>query len=130
MILESKREPAGDLFLKRLDLAVLELCDLPAVGANYVIVMAFAGRVLEEGTSLTELSLVSEAGFLEEFEGPIDRDEADSMVSAAHAAVEGLSADVRVRGKEGPRDQLALAGGLVPGSSQVLLEPAKFMWHR
>lgn len=73
-------ESADDLFLKRLDLDACKLGDLAALGADDVIVMTLAGGMLEQGAPITELPLMGEPGILQQFQRPIDRDEADPRV--------------------------------------------------
>jgi hypothetical protein len=94
-----------------------------------VIVVALTGGVFEQGAPIAELSLVREPGVLQEFHGPIDGDEPDPRISTPYPAIEALGADVRRGGEKGPRDQLALAGRLQPGSMKVLLELEKFILH-
>jgi hypothetical protein len=72
MILNGEAKFPGDLFLQRLDLTVFKLDDLPAVGADHVIVVPLAGGVLEERAPLAELTLVGKAGLLQQFQGPVD----------------------------------------------------------
>jgi len=117
------------LFLQRLNLTILKLGDFPTVSANHVIVVALAGGMLEEGASLAKLSLVGQPGLLQEFQRPIDRDQANPRVPAAHPTVEGLGANVGVGGKKGSGDQFALAGALEPGLDQVLLKLPELMPH-
>ncbi len=122
-------ESANDLFLERLDLDACELGDLAALGADDVVVVALAGRMFEQGTSITELPLMGKPGILQEFQRPIDGDETDPLVPTPHPAVEAFGADVGRSGEESPRDQLALASRLQPGSIQVLFELKKFILH-
>ena len=130
VVLNVEAEPADDLFLQRLDLDTCKLGDLAALGADDVIVMALAGGMLEQGAPIAELSLMSKPGVLQEFQGPIDGHEPDPRVPTPHPAVEALGADVGRGSEEGPRNQLALAGRLQPGSMKVLLELEKFIVHR
>jgi hypothetical protein len=129
MILNGEAKFPGNLFLQCLDLTVFKLDDLPAVGADHVIVVPLAGGMLEQGTALAELALVGKASLLQQFQGPIDGDEPDPAVAAADSAVQGLGANVGVGGEEGPGDQLALAGGLQPGPNQVLPELLLLLLH-
>jgi hypothetical protein len=129
MILNGEAKFPGDLFLQRLDLTVFKLDDLPAVGADHMIVVPLAGGVLEERAPLAELTLVGKASLLQQFQGPIDGDEPDPAVAAADSAVQSLGANVGVGGKEGPGDQLALAGGLQPRQNQILPEVLLLLLH-
>lgn len=130
VVLNMEAEPADDLFLQRLDLDTCKLGDLAALGADDVVVMALAGGMLEQGAPVAELSLMGKPGVFQEFQGPIDGHEPDSRVPTPHPAVEAFGADVGRGSEEGPRDQLALAGRLQPGSMKVLLELEKFIVHR
>lgn len=130
MILNGETQSPDDLLLQRLDLAVCELGDLAALGADDVIVVTLTGGVFEQGAPIAELPLMGEPGVLQEFQGPIDGDEPDPWVPTPYPAVEGLGADVLGSGEESPRDQLALAGRLQPGSIKVPLELEKFILHR
>lgn len=122
-------ESANHLFLERLDLDTCELGDLAALGADDVVVVTLAGRMFEQGASIAELPLVGKPGILQEFQRPIDGDETDPRVPTPHPAVEAFGADVGCGGEESPRDQLALASRLQPGSIQVLFELKKFILH-
>jgi hypothetical protein len=130
VVLNVESEPANDLFLERLDLDACELGDLAALGADDVIVMALAGGMFEQGASVAKLSLMGKPGILQEFQCPIDGDETNPLVPTSHSAVEAFGADVGRGGEESPRDQLALASRLQPGSIQVLFELKKFILHR
>ncbi len=128
-MLNVESESANDLFLERLDLDACELGDLAALGADDVVVVALAGRMFEQGASIAELPLMGKPGILQEFQRPIDGDEADPLVPTPHPAVEAFGADVGRGGEESSRDQLALASRLQPGSIQVLFELMKFIVH-
>ena len=130
MVLNVETEPADDLFLQRFDLDICKFGDFAALGADDVIMVALAGGVFEQGAPIAELSLMGESGILQELQRSIDRDESDPRVPTPHPAVEALGADVRRGGEEGPRDQLALAGRLQPGSMKVSLKLEKFSLHR
>jgi hypothetical protein len=128
-MLNVESESANDLFLERLDLDTCELSDLAALGADDVVVVALAGGMFEQGASIAELPLMGKPGILQEFQRPIDGDETDPLVPTPHPAVEAFGADVGRGGEESPRDQLALARRLQPGSIQVLFKLKKFILH-
>jgi hypothetical protein len=130
VILDGETQSTDDLFLQRLDLDIGKLGDLTAFGADDVIVVALTGGVLEESAPVAELPLMGEPGVFQEFQSAIDGNEPDPWVPTPDLTVETLGADVLGGGEESPRDQLALAGRLQPGSIEVLLELEKFILHR
>ncbi|CBE69985.1 exported protein of unknown function [Candidatus Methylomirabilis oxygeniifera] len=129
VVLNVEPEPANDLFLERLDLNARKLGNLAALGADDVIVVALAGGMFEQGASVSELPLMGKPGILQEFQRPIDGNETDPLVPTPHPAVEAFGADVGRGGEESPRDQLALASRLQPGSMEVLLKLEQFILH-
>jgi len=67
--LNGKPVAGGHFLLKLLDLAVFEFDDLPATGADQVVVVAFVGDVVVLRLG-AEMPGLGQAGFLRALEGP------------------------------------------------------------
>src|SRR5690606_10816115 len=64
---------ARDAVLERLDAVVLELDDLPAGGADEVIVVIAPHRGLVARLAIAEVARVGEAAVVQQLHGPVDR---------------------------------------------------------
>src|SRR3989449_1137136 len=72
-----------------LDVAVLELDDRPAVGADHVVVVALVDHVVVMRLR-AKVPLLSDAGFAQQIQGPVDGRQADVRFVAAQHPVELL----------------------------------------
>ncbi len=97
-----------NLFLQSLDLAILELHNGATAGTDEVVVMAFMGDVivLRLGTEVTGLS---NSGFTEQIERPVNSSQAQVRVFFCELVIHGFRRDVFLA-KKGRQNQLALAG--------------------
>lgn len=77
--LNGKAVFSGHGFLQVFNLAVVKFHNLPAFRTNQMVVMAFVGDVVELGLG-AEMAFLGQAGVAKEFEGSVDRGEADMGV--------------------------------------------------
>jgi len=68
---DDKSVLGGYFLLEALNVAVLKLHDLSAIGANKVVVVAFVGDIVVLGLG-AEVAGLCEAGIAEQIERPID----------------------------------------------------------
>ena len=76
MGLNGKAVFSGHGFLQVFDLAVVKFHNFPAPRTNQMVMMAFVGHIVELGLG-SEMTFLRQVGVAKEFEGPIDRGEAD-----------------------------------------------------
>ena len=95
MRLDDEAVPGRDLLLQPLDVAVLELHDLPAGGADQMIMMALVRDVIVLRLT-TEMSRLRQAGVTEEIQRPVNGRQADVRVFFGQQTVHLLGRDVLV----------------------------------
>jgi hypothetical protein len=106
--LDDEAVAGGHLFLQTLDLAVFELHDLSAVGANEVVVVAFVGDVVVLRLS-AEVSRLRQAGFAKEIECPVDRRQPQVRILFRQLVIHRFRGDMFLFEK-GIKNQLPLPG--------------------
>lgn len=79
MGLDGEAISAGDLFLKSFDVFILEFHDLPAGGADEVIVVSLVGHVIILGLR-AEVASLGQSYFAKEIERPVNCGKTDMWV--------------------------------------------------
>jgi len=106
--LDGEAVSGGHLLLKAFDVAVFELHDLSAVGADKVVVVAFVGDVVVLRLS-AEVPRLRQAGFAKEIERTVDRRQPQMRIFARKLVIHLFRGDMFLLEK-GLKNQLALAG--------------------
>lgn len=76
MGLNGKAVFSGHGFLQFFDLAVVKFYYFPAPGTNQMVMVAFVDHIVELGLG-SEMTFLRQVGVAKEFEGPVDRGEAN-----------------------------------------------------
>lgn len=118
--LDRKAVPLGDFLLQPFDVLVFEFHDLPATGADEMVVMPFVGDVVVLRLGAEVLG-PRQAGFAEEIERPVDGGQADVRVLFGEHPVHLLGSDV-FHLEEDFKDLFTLAGELQLMLGQVVFE--------
>jgi hypothetical protein len=118
--LDRKAVTGSNLFLKALDVAVFELHDLSAAGANEVVVVTFVGDVVVLGLG-AEVPGLGQAGFAKEIERPINCRQSQMRIFSRQLMIHLLRRDVLLLEKR-IEDQFALAGELQLMLPEVLFQ--------
>jgi len=122
--LDRKAVPCGHLFLEALDVAVLELHNLPAAGANEVIVVAFVGDVVVLRLS-PEVAGLSQTGFAEEVQRAVNGCQAQVRILAGQLVVHLFGCYMLLL-EECVEDQFTLAREFQLVFPEVLLQNTHF----
>lgn len=122
--LNGKAIPAGDFFLKPLNVAVFELDDLPAASADQMVMMTFVGDVIVLGLG-AEVSSLGEAGFTEEVERTVNGRQSEMGILPSELVVKLLRGDVLLLEK-GIEDEFPLARIFQLVLSKMVLENSHF----
>jgi hypothetical protein len=122
--LDRKAVPCGHLFLEALDVAVLELHNLSAAGANEVIVVAFVRDVVVLRLS-AEVPGLSQTRFAEEVQRAVNGRQSQVRIFASQLVVHCFSRDVLLLEKC-VEDQFTLACELQLMFPEVLLQDSHF----
>jgi hypothetical protein len=122
--LDRKAVPCGHLFLEALDVAVLELHNLPAAGANEVIVVAFVGDVVVLRLS-PEVAGLSQTGFAEEVQRAVNGCQAQVRILAGQLVVHLFGCNMLLL-EECVEDQFTLAREFQLVFPEVLLQNTHF----
>jgi len=123
--LDDKAVSGGHLFLKTLDVAVLELHNLSAAGANEVIVVAFVRDVVVLRLS-AEVPGLSQTRFAEEVQRAVNGRQSQVWIFASQLVVHRFSRDVLLLEKC-VEDQFTLACELQLVLPEVLLQDPHFL---
>lgn len=110
----------GDFFLQALNLAIFELDDLAAAGANQVIVVPLMRDVVVLGLG-TEMAGLGQAGIAKQIERAVDRGQAEMGVALRQLVVHGFRRNMLLTKKD-VEDQFALTGELQLMFGQVVLQ--------
>lgn len=129
MLLNQKAVPGRDLLLQPLDPGVFKLDDLPADGADEVIMVLFFVAALVTGMTVAEVPLRCQPALGEELEGTMDRGVADAGVFVANGPVELLRREVRSRRQESIKDHFPLPGRLETVLAKIFTK-GRFIGHR
>jgi hypothetical protein len=106
--LDREAVAGGYFLLQAFDVAVFELHDLSAVGANEVVVVAFMGDIIVLSLR-AEVSCLRQAGFAKEIERAVDRRQPQMRIFSRELVVQLFRGDMLLLEK-GIKNQLALAG--------------------
>lgn len=93
MGLDGKTVLRGDFFLEALDIAVLELHDLSAAGANKMIVVAFVRDVVVLGLS-AEVPGLGQTGFAEEVQRAVNGGQSQVRILSRELMIHRFSRDM------------------------------------
>lgn len=105
--LDDETVAGRDLFLEAFNIAVLELHDLSAIGANEVVVVSLVGNVVVLGLR-AEVSGLGQAGFAKEIERTVNRCQTQMRIFSSELVVHLFRRDVFLLEK-GIEDQFTLA---------------------
>jgi hypothetical protein len=95
MGLDGEAISAGDLFLKSFDVFILEFHDLPAGGADEVIVMSLVGHVIILRLR-AEVTSLGQPYFAKEIERPVNGGETDMRVLFCELSIHLFRGDVLI----------------------------------
>jgi len=122
--LNGKTVPRCHFFLKTLDIAVFEFHDLPAAGADEVIMVAFVRDIVVLGLS-AEVPSLCETGFAKKVERAVNGRQPQVRIFTSQLMVHLFRCDVFLLEK-GVEDQFTLACKLQLVLPEVLLQDAHF----
>jgi hypothetical protein len=122
--LDGEAVSGGHLFLKAFDVAVFELHNFSAVGADEVIVVAFMGDVVVLGLC-AEVPGLCQAGFAKEIKRAVDRRQPQMRIFFRQLVIHLLRGDVLLLEK-GIKNQLALAGAFQLMFPKMLFQSRNF----
>lgn len=95
MSLDGEAISAGDLFLKSFDIFILELHDLPAGGADEVIVVPLVRHIIVLGLG-AEMAGLGQSYFTEEIERSVNSGETDMRIFFCELSIHLLCGDVLI----------------------------------
>ncbi len=121
-----KSVPGGHLFLEPLNVAVLKLYDLSAVGTNKVVVVALVGNIVILGLG-AEVAGLCEAGIAEQIERSINCRESKMRIGLRQLVIHGLRSNVLLP-EEGTQNQFTLSGELELMLAQMLPQGLHFFY--
>ena len=108
--LDRKAVAGRHFFLKTFDVAVFELHNLSAAGADEVVVVTFMGDIVVLGLG-AEVPGLCQAGFAEEIERTVNRRQSQMGIFSRKLVVHRFRRDVFLL-KKGIENQFTLAGEL------------------
>lgn len=96
------------LILKLFYVGRHELDHRSALGADHVIVMIMVVVVFVVGLAVAKADLTGQPGLSEQFEGPVDRGQPDTVVALVDKGVKVLAGQVGFGAKKDLEDEIAL----------------------
>ena len=118
--LDGEAVAGRDLFLETLNIAILELHDLSAIGANEVVVVSLVGNIVVLGLC-AEVSGLCQSGFAKEIECTVNRCQAQMRIFSSKLVVHLFCRDVLLFEKS-IEDQFTLASEFQLMLSEVFFQ--------
>lgn len=121
---DRKTVPRGDFFLEALDVAVLELHDLSAAGANEVVMVALVRHIVVLGLR-AEVPSLGQTGLAKEVERTVNGGQSQVRIFSRQLVIHFFSRDVLLLQK-GIENQFTLPGKLELMLPEMLLQDSHF----
>lgn len=121
---DRKPVPRGDFFLEPLDIAVLELHDFPAAGANEMVMVALVRHVVVLGLR-TEVPCLGQTGLAKEVERTVNSGQSQVRIFSRQLVIHLFSRDVFLLQK-GIENQFTLPGKFELMFPEMFLQDSQF----